>query len=128
MWWKCSSFIHLTVNDQYEIRYRYEDGLFLILPDKEIQLRDIDSYCFGRSKFHKYTVGDLYTNMLEIIINRITEIEKAEGIIDIDEIESMLLTEKYEQEWTSKGYIDICADGTWWFPAYALSEKDNSNC
>lgn len=51
--------------------------------------------------------------MLEIIINRITEIEKAEGIIDIDEIESMLLTEKYEQEWTSKGYIDICADGTW---------------
>lgn len=56
--------IHLTVNDRYEIRYHYEEGLFLILPDKEIQLRDMDCYCSGRPKLREYTVGDLYTDML----------------------------------------------------------------
>ena len=105
--------IHLTVNDRYEIRYRYEEGLFLILPDKEIQLRDMDCYCSGRPKLREYAVGDLYTDMLESIISKIAVMENSEGIIDIDKIESALLTEKYEHEWASKGYINISADGSW---------------
>ena len=43
-----SLLIHLTTNDRYEIRYRFEEGLYLILPDKEIELRYVDDFCGGR--------------------------------------------------------------------------------
>ena len=108
-----SLLIHLTTNDRYEIRYRYEEGLYLILTDKEIELREVDLYCQGRPGLPEYAVGDMYCELLEQIIKQIADVSEAETVIDIDEIECKLLTEKYEKEWQKNGYIDIDATGSW---------------
>jgi len=104
--------LHVTSNDKFEFRYRYEDGLYLILPEKEIALREVDFFCQGRPNLPESAVGDLYAEMLEIIIKLIKENDNLE-ILDIDEIESKLIREKYQKKWISKGYIDVYADGSW---------------
>ena len=55
-----SLLIHLTTNDRYEIRYRFEEGLYLILPDKEIELRYVDDFCGGRPKL-PYSLSEICT-------------------------------------------------------------------
>lgn len=102
-----SLLIHLTTNDRYEIRYRFEEGLYLILPDKEIELRYVDDFCGGRPKLPVFTVGDMYCELLEQITKQIADASETETVIDIDDMERKLLTEKYEKEWQKNGYIDI---------------------
>lgn len=103
--------LHITPNDRFEFRYRFEDGLYLILPDKEIVLREVDLFCQGRPNLPESAVGDLFAEMLEVITQLIKEEEIS--ILDIDEIENKLITEKYEKKWISEGYVEVYADGSW---------------
>lgn len=108
-----NTLIYLADNDMYEFRYRFEDGLYLILSNKEIMLRDVDHWCMGREPDLRVSdVAELYEEMLEVIIEKITGENKSE-VIDIDEIEETLIKEKYEQKWISKGLVKVYADGSW---------------
>ncbi len=108
-----NAIINIPDSAYYEIRSRFEDGIYLILSDKEIQLRDIDFWCQGRSpELTSWAVTDLYDEMVDVIADILTNNEHISSI-DIDEIENDLISKKYEQEWLSKGYITIREDGSW---------------
>lgn len=118
MFVKCSNceigghtFIHFPETDQYEFRYRFEDGLYLILPNKEVKLLDVDMMCSGKS-IPTYEVEALYCDSIDTIAETLINNEKI-SVIDIDEIESKLLTETYEQRWISLQYISPDENGCW---------------
>ncbi len=116
MFVKCSYFfnslIKLPENSYYEFKSEFDDGLYLILSNKEILLRDIDYWCQGRTELPSYAVYDLYSEIVDVIANLLTNDENIK-IIDIDEIETDLINKNYEKAWLSRGYITISEDGSW---------------
>lgn len=103
--------INFPETEEYEIRFRYRDGLYLILPNKEIMLRDVDHWCDGRPNLPAWAVGDLYSEIVDVVTELLIN-DKKINCINIDEIEGKLL-KKYEKEWSSLGYITIDEDGSW---------------
>lgn len=105
-------------NSYWEIRFKlFNDGglddynLYLIMDDREIELRDTDYWCSGRDL--PYTeVGALYEEIVEVIAERIAR-EPNLKLIDIDAIEAELIASKYEKRWLEKGFIKLAADGSW---------------
>ena len=104
--------IHLPETEKFEFRYRYDDGLYLILPDREIMLRDMDYWCQGRLELPTYAVGDLYSEIVDTIAEMLINNEKI-SVVNIDRVEEKLVSEKYEKEWVSKEYISTSKDGSW---------------
>lgn len=104
--------IYLPENEIFEFRSRFDDGLYLILPNKKVMLRDIDHWCQGRPELPTSAVEDLYDEIVDTIAEMLISNEKI-SIIDIDEIERKLLSEKYEKEWISQKYIIVSEDGSW---------------
>ena len=111
--------LNLPDDKLWELRYRLFDdevmevyGLYIICGDKEIEIRDVECYAQGRPELPLSAVGDLY----EDIVDKTGEMLAANpglNFIDIDEIESKLLCEKYEKLWKEKGFIELAADGSW---------------
>ena len=111
--------LNLPDDKRWELRYRLFDdevmgvyGLYIICEDKEIEIRDGEYYAQGRPELPLSAVGNLY----EDIVDKAGEMLAANpglSFIDIDEIESKLLCEKYEKLWKEKGFIAPAADGSW---------------
>ena len=104
--------INLPETEKFEIRCKYDDGLYLILPDEEIILRDIYHWCDGRPELPTYAVDELYSEIVDVIAKTLISDENIRSI-DIDEIENKLLDEKYAKKWSSNGYITIDENGVW---------------
>lgn len=111
--------IHLPDSAYWELRFRLFDekgnddyGLYLILGEEEILLRDTDTLCQGRPELHYRAVGALYEAMVERVGERLAA-DPMPRIVDIDAIESELLEEKFYQQWLKKGYIQPDANGHW---------------
>ena len=49
----------------------------------------------------------MYCELLGQITKQIADASETETVIDIDDMERKLLTEKYEKEWQKNGYINI---------------------
>lgn len=87
----------------WEIRFRMFDNdtgnddfnLYLIHEGREITLRDTAHFCRSRN-LSCYCVGAMYGEMVDVIAARLAN-DPNLRILDIDAIESELLTSKYEK-------------------------------
>lgn len=104
--------IHCPETECYEFRYRLEKGLYLQLPGRDVLLMPENLWREGRPKLPSSAVEDLCNAIVEEIA-RLLSGSEAPRVIDIDEIYSKLMAEKFEQEWVDRGYITLDADGSW---------------
>lgn len=105
------SVIKIPENTYFEIKCKYDEGIFLILPDKEIQLFDImNRWCFGRPNLSSDRVYDLYNEIVDVAADMLANNEQT---VDLDAIEKSLMNRKYKDEWISHGYVDE-DDCCWW--------------
>ncbi len=74
-------------------------------------MRDTDLYCSGRD-IPIEAVGELYDDVINLITNMIIENPNHQYVC-IEDLESQLLRDKYEEQWTKKGYICPNENGSW---------------
>ena len=92
------SVIRIPDCSYFEFQSRYDEGLFLILPDREIRMYDM----FREGPLPCERVYDLYNEIVDVIADMLTDENLT--VIDVDAIENTLMN-KHKEEWISRGYF-----------------------
>ena len=101
------SVLNVSSNMYWELQTRLFDdcGLYLILVDKDIEIRDAFFWCAG-TNIPCDCISDLYEDILNTVAEKLLK-NPLLYYIDIDEIENKLIKEKYEELWSKAGYITL---------------------
>ena len=113
-----SFLIYVPETEKFEFRQRMAEsrdsaGLYLILSDKEIQLKSVDEWCSGRPELPVCAVYELYSGIIDTASEILSEKGAKTTIINIDEIEDKLLEEQFYNKWVVQGYAQPDDNGIW---------------